>query len=102
MGLPFAKAPRPGPASDRITDTNQHDGEWCAVQSNGAAVTFTELVSRSMSLNAPTTEIPDPGQSHAGMVLGAGQILWGIFTTIKRASGGEVIAYRPPFRPGGV
>jgi len=92
MATPAQFGPRPAPGEDRITDTNAHAGEWAAILALADSV-FSELVSKSMSLNAAS--ISDEGQSHAGMTLSQGMLIRGIFTQITLTSG-EVLAYKPP------
>jgi len=84
--------PEPASRQTHITDTAVHVGEWAAIIAL-VDTAFTELISNSMSLNGAT--IPSGGQSHAGMTLGKGSMIRGIFTTITLASGAVVASTGP-------
>ena len=73
--------------ADYITNTNTHTGRWSVIQVIADA-TFNAVVQDSIFLNSAPTPY-----NFAGVVLTAGTVIYGNFTSIDLTSG-TIIAYR--------
>lgn len=69
--------------SDLLTDTAEHTGRWRRLRAIGGAVTLTGLVSE--------TFLDDT--KFSGYVIPENAELEGVFTSVTRASGGDLLAY---------
>ena len=71
----------PGESATLVTSTTNYKGSWYAITIIASA-TFNKLVAKNWD-----------GDSTTGLVVGAGQIIYGSFTEIQLSSG-AVIAYK--------
>jgi len=99
-GMPFATAPRPrsSPAIDRSPARTSTTESGCSIRLVMWQRRYVYCAVSLAQMSSQRSGHPDPGQSHAGMILGSGSDARQSLPRFTRAIVGEVNRYIGPVR----